>query len=156
MERWFGLILETYPANSAQFLQQEKDRFINPVGHTISREIETLYGELLGGMAPDKISRALDNIIRIRAVQDFSPSQTVALVLLLKKAVRDTLESELKENRLFSELLEFESRIDEIALLAVDIYVKCREKIYEIRINEVKAERERLCQMLARANPGVG
>ena len=156
LERWLGLILETYPADSSRFFQQEKDRFINPVGYTISREIEVLYDELLQGMNPDKLYASLDNIIRIRAVQDFSPSQAIAFVFLLKKAVRETLASELRDNQFFEELLKFESRIDELALLAVDIYTKCREKIYEIRVNEVKAERDRIGQLLTRTSPRGG
>ena len=85
LERWLHLILETYPANSSSFFKQERDRFVNPVGYTISQGIETLYEELLQGMNFDKLSASLDNIIRIRAVQDFFPSQAVGFVFLLRK-----------------------------------------------------------------------
>lgn len=153
LERWFKLILDTYPADSLRFFKQEKDRFANPVGYTISLEIEALYDELLRGMDSDKLSASLDNIIKIRSVQDFSPRQAIAFVFLLKKAVRGELEREIRKNQLFEELLKFESRIDELALLAVDIYMKCREKIYEIRVNEVKAERERVFKLLEKTFP---
>ena len=152
LERWFQLILETYPADTSRFLKQEKDRFINPVGYTISQEIEALYDELLQEMNSDKLAACLDNIIRIRAVQDFSPSQTIAFIFLLKKAIREELTSEIKENRVFEELLEFEARIDKLVLLAFDIYMKCREKVFEIRLNEAKAERERVLKLLERTN----
>lgn len=152
LERWFQLVLETYPADTSRFLKQGKDRFTNPVGYTISREIETLYDELLQEMNSDKLAACLDNIIRIRAVQDFSPSQTIALIFLLKKAIREELASEITENRVFEELLKFESRIDKLVLLAFDIYMKCREKVFEIRVNEVKAERERVLKLLERIN----
>ncbi len=152
MERWFQLILETYPADTSGFLKQEKDRFINPIGYTISQEIEVLYDELLQEMNPDKLAACLDNIIRIRAVQDFSPSQTVAFIFLLKKAIREELASKIAENRVLEELLKFESKIDKLVLLAFDIYMKCREKVFEIRVSEVKAERERVLKLLERAN----
>lgn len=152
MERWSQLILETYPADTSRFLKQEKDRFINPVGYTISQEIEVVYDELLQRMNSDKLAACLDNIIRIRAVQDFSPSQTVAFIFLLKKAIREELTSEIKENRVFEELLEFEARIDKLVLLAFDIYMKCREKVFEIRLNEAKVERERVLKLLERTN----
>lgn len=138
--KWFHLIVETYPSGSSGFFNQETDRFANPVGYTISREIEVLYEELVAGMDFGKLSASLNNIIRIRAVQDFSPSQAIAFIFLLKKAVREELEGEIGEN--FEGWLTFESRIDKLALLAFDIYVKCREKIYEIRVNKVKAETE--------------
>jgi hypothetical protein len=34
--------------------------------------------------------------------------------------------------------LEIESRIDGLALLCFEVYMKRREKLYELRINEVK------------------
>ena len=156
LERWFQLILETYPADTSGFLKQEKDRFINPIGYTISQEIEVLYDELLQEMNPDKLAACLDNIIRIRAVQDFSPSQTVAFIFLLKKAIREELASKIAENRVLEELLKFESKIDKLVLLAFDIYMKCREKVFEIRVSEVKAERERVLKLLERANLTMG
>ena len=152
LERWFQLILETYPADSSRLLKQDKDRFANPVGYTISQEIKTLYEELLQGMNTDRLATCLDNIIRIRSVQDFLPSQAVAFIFLLKRAVREELASENKEKGAVEELLEFESRIDKLVLLALDTYMKCREKVFEIRVNEVKAERERALKLLERAN----
>ena len=126
LERWRHLILDTYPADSSRFLKQEKDRFANPIGSIISEGTEALYTELIGGMNLDRLVACLDSIIRVRAVQDFSPSQATAFIFLLKKAVREELESEIRENQIFQELLEFESRIDKLALLALDIYMKCR------------------------------
>jgi len=143
------MILETYPPDAAEFFKQKDNRFANPVGYTILREIESLYGELLEGVNAEKISPFLDRIIRIRAVQDFSPSEAIAFVYSLKKVVRVELEREILENRLYEDLLKFESRIDELALCAFDIYMKCREKIYEIRVDEVK---NRTFSLLKRAN----
>jgi len=138
LERWFHLILEAYPIDTSTFLKKQKDRFANPVGYTISQGIEGLFEELLQGMDSDKVSSFLDNIVRVRAVQDFSPSQAMAFIFLLKKVIREELKSEMRENGLAEELLIFESKIDALALLSFDIYMKCREKIYEIRVNEVK------------------
>ncbi len=138
LDRWLDLIVETYPADTRRFLKKQKDRFANPVGTTISREIENLYEELLQGIDPDRVSPILDRIIRIRAIQDFSPSHAVAFIFLLRRVIREELKNEIRENRLFDELLVIESGIDDLALLAFDIYMKCREKIYEIRANESK------------------
>ena len=161
LERWYHLILETYPAGTSKSLKQEKDRFVNPVGHTISRETRSLYEELLGGMNIDRLSSSLNNIIRIRSVQDFSPSRAIGFIFLLKKAIREVLESGIQEKPVLEEWMEFQSRIDQLALLAFDIYMECREKICEIRVNEAKAEREMAFKLLERMNvmrekPGKG
>ncbi|MDI6775765.1 MAG: RsbRD N-terminal domain-containing protein [Syntrophales bacterium] len=149
LKRWCDMILETYPPDAAEFFKQEGSRFANPVGYTILREIESLYGELLEGVDADKISPFLDRIIRIRAIQDFSPSEAVAFVYFLKKVIREELAGEIHERRFYEDLLKFDSRIDELALLAFDTYMQCREKIYEIRVDEV---RNRVFSLLKRAN----
>lgn len=146
LKRWISLILATYPRDVSHFLKLEKDRFTNPVGYTISTSSEILLNELLLGENSDKIISALDSIIRIRTVQDFAPSQAIAFIFLLKKAVRKELklrnegfktEDELK---ILDELLLFETRIDGLATLAFDVYVKCRDDIDRIRMEEAKAE----------------
>ena len=96
----------------------------------------------------EKVCSHLDQVIRIRAVQDFSPAQAVGFIFLLKKAVREQLEKDIREKRLSEEISLFESKIDELALLSFDIYMKCREKIYEIRVNEVKNRTCRLMEFL--------
>ena len=152
LERWFHFILDTYPADTSRIFKRDKDRFTNPVGYTISRETKTLYDELLHDMNPEKIATCLDNIIRIRSVQDFPPSQAIAFIFLLKKVVREELASEIEERQAFEQLSEFESRIDKLALLALDIYVQCREKVHQIVVDEVRTEREMALRLLERAS----
>lgn len=136
VKRWFEAILETYPADTAKFLKTQKNQFANPVGSTISREIEQLFHELLQGIDPEKVSPFLDRVIRIRAVQDFTPAQAVSFVYFLKKVIREELASEIERGQLFEELSVFESRIDHLALLSFDIYMRCREKLYELKAND--------------------
>lgn len=146
LDRWFDLVLETYPVDSRRFLKRQKDRFANPVGTTLSRELEGLYQEILKGVKAEEVSPILDRIVRIRAIQNFTPSQAVSFVFLLKKAVRAELEMEIRQEGLALELLEFESRVDEAALIAFEIYMKCRERVFEIRANETKNQVSRLLQ----------
>lgn len=146
LTKWFDKIIESYPADSSDFLKKQKNRFANPVGHTISEGIEDLFDVLVQGSDPEKVYPFLDEIIRIRTVQNFSPSQAVSFIFLLKKVLRVTMEREIKENRLAGELAILESRIDEMALLSFDIYMKCKERIYEIKADEVKRMTFRLIQ----------
>lgn len=146
LNRWFDLVLDSYPTDTKRFLKKRKDQFANPVGSTISKEIENLYKELLQGLDPERVSPILDRIIRIRAVQDCSPSQATAFIFLLKKVIREELETELQKNECSDELSMFDSSIDELGLLAFDIYMTCREKLYEIRVNGMKNQVYRLLQ----------
>jgi hypothetical protein len=138
LKMWFASAIETYPSDTAKFLKSQKDPFANPVGRTIYYGLEGLFDELLKEMDRKIIQSLLDPIIRIRAIQNFSPSQAVSFIFFLKNALRANIQKEHPEAKLFNELLLFESKIDELGLMAFDIYMKCREKIYELKANEMK------------------
>jgi len=136
--RWLTTIYESYPPETAIFLRKEKNRFDNPAGYRISEGLEGLYGALLQEMERDEILTFLDEIIRIRVLQNFSPSQALAFVFLLKNVIRQELAEEIRKENLAEELLDLEARIDGLALLAFDVYTQRREKIYEIKAGEAK------------------
>ena len=138
LNRWYDAVLDTYPSDTSGFLKGQKNPFLNPVGSTIFQGIENLFEELLNGKGIDSASLFLDNIIRIRAVQEFTPSRSIVFILLLKNAIREELKNEIVERQLLEELLFFESKIDDMALLSFDIYMKCREKLYELKVNELR------------------
>ncbi len=137
LKKWFDVVIDTYPPETAQFIKKQKDRFLNPVGSTILQGMEDLFGELLNGIDYEKVPTYIDNIVRVRAVQDFTPSEAISFIFHLKKIVREEMEKEIREHGLFEELLVFESRIDKLALISFDIFMKCREKIYELKAMEL-------------------
>jgi len=150
LKRWFDLILEAYPADTATLMRKDKDQFTNPVGSTLSREIEVLFKKLCKGSQNERCQASLDSILKIRSIQDFSPSQAVGFVFLLKKAIGETLKNEICKESVMDEWLKFQSSIDDLALQAFDAYMECREKICEIRINQARAEKEMAFRMMGR------
>jgi len=146
IRKWVDAVLATYPADTSNFLKKQENRFSNPVGHTVNQGIEGIYDELLKGADPEAVGPLLDGIVRVRAVQDFSASSAVSFVFLLKPIIRDELASAGGNDILYGELLQFESRIDDLALLSFDIFMKCKEKLYDIRANEMKNMTYRLIQ----------
>lgn len=139
VKKWFDVVIQTYPVDASNFLKTQKDPFANPVGQTVLRGLEALFDILLKGLDTDTIASFLDPIIRIRAVQDFTPSKAVAFIFSLKQVIRDNLTKDLKDPATAAELLNLESTIDDLALIAFDIYMECREKIYELKANQEKA-----------------
>jgi len=146
LKKWFDLIIETYPEETANFLKSQKNQFSNPVGHTIFEGIEEIFKEVLGEPEPEKVAIYLDNIIRIRAIQEFSPSKALSFLFLLKRVIRAEVMNETREYHMLEELSVIESRIDDLVNISFDIYMKCREKIYELKANEVKNWTYRLLQ----------
>lgn len=138
VKKWFASAIETYPSDTVTFLKSQKDPFANPVGRTIYHGLEGLFDVLLKEMDHEAVRSFLDPIIRIRAIQNFSPFQATRFIFFLKDTVRAIIQKENPEAELFNELLLFESKIDELGLIAFDIYMQCREKIYELKANEMK------------------
>lgn len=138
MRKWKDEVVYTYPAETAGFLKNKKDQFSNPLGHTIMLSIERLYEGLINNIDRERIESIIDPLVRIRALQDFTPSKAVGFMLSLKKIIRLELGSELKNEGMTEKMLHLESQIDEFSLIAFDVYMKCRDKINDIKVNEIK------------------
>jgi hypothetical protein len=100
-------------------------------------------------MDSGEILRALDGVIRIRSVQDFTPSEAVAFLFELKAVIREVMDAEARGSEKRNDLVELESRVDRVALLGFEKYTECREKLHEIRNNEIKS---RALKLMERVN----
>lgn len=145
LEKWFDAVLDSYPSDTSKFLRNQKNRFTNPVGATISQGIEEIFNGLLSDQPSGDFYEFLDNIVKIRAVQDFTPSKALGFIFSLKKIIRDELADEITP-QISKELLNFEDRTDNLMMSAFDNYMKCREKIYDFKANEAKNMTFRLLQ----------
>jgi len=138
VREWIRKTMEAYPAESLAVLNRNKDRFANPLSYTISVNIDLLFQEFLKGIDPETTTPILDKIVRVRAVQDMAPSQGLSFIFDLKGVLRKMFKKEAAESDLEREFLIIEKSIDQLALFAFDIYVSCKEKLYQIRANENK------------------
>jgi len=146
LEAWFEKTMETYPSESTGFLGKKNKQFANPIGFTIAGGLEALFDALLREeeIDLDRISPALDDIMRIRALQGLQPSQELAFLFHLKRIVRERIEGSGVEDPEGLGMLD--ARIDILALASFDRYMQCREKIYELKANETKNMTYRLLQ----------
>jgi len=134
---WVERTLDSYI--SSGFFKQSHDQIANPTGANIKDGLTRILDTLLEESESQDYSSALDQIIRIRAVQDFSPSQAVVPFLELKWIVRQILADDAKTKSLVHDLAPLECEIDRIALAAFDMYTQCREQLYQVRIRELKS-----------------
>ena len=138
IKEWFTLVVETYPEETAKFLKSQKDPFANPVGKAVRNGVADLFDELVRGLDTENASAYLDPMIRIRAIQNFTPSQAIGFVFMLKDIIRQLLDRQIESSNLGGEMRALEAKIDRLAMIAFDVYMKCREKIYEIKANEFR------------------
>jgi hypothetical protein len=139
VEDWFQVLVDSYPAETGRFLRQRQDRFANPVGATLGEETERIFDFLAAGETDSpEVREALDRILRIRAVQSFSPAQALGFLLELKRVVRRRLGREAAQAGLAEELAALEDRADRLLLAGADVYCACREQVQELKVNEMR------------------
>ncbi|WP_147819942.1 RsbRD N-terminal domain-containing protein [Salidesulfovibrio onnuriiensis] len=143
-DKWADLIFGTYPVETQKIWKNKKNRFSNPVGAAIREATGELIDHLLQWEDADAICTSLDKMIRIRSVQDFSPSQALSFLFLFKKLLRDEYFEKLRKSEELEHLLRFEAKLDNMVLLAIDIYSRSREQIYRLRVEEVKRSQHTL------------
>jgi len=147
--QWFDLLIGTYPLETARLLRKETNQFANPVGQTFLTAVDEILDEFLGQNSTEAIKPLLDKILRIRAVQDFSPSSSLSFIFNLKKLVREVLEEEgATEAAGGRELANFDRKVDSLAMTAFDVYMRCRENLFEVRMTELKNRTNRLLKLM--------
>lgn len=149
VELWFQQVLATYPPDTARFLSGESDRIANPVGQTILPALDRILEAFLSGRGGEDLSAPLDDVVRIRAVQQFEPSRAVCFVRDLKRLLRAQRPALPGGGGTDEEWRRLEDRIDDLQLQAFDNFMECREMLYDIRARELRAQTARL---LRRAN----
>lgn len=139
IKKWFDGIIATYPVDTAQFLANQKDPFANPVGQTTRENLEAIFDQIITAANPNTVHEFLNPIIRIRAIQDFTPAKAISWIFDLKDIIRNDLALHAGDGQHLEELNRLERRIDQFGLQAFDIYMQCREKIYDLKANEMRA-----------------
>ena len=138
LKSWFQATVDSYPSDTARFLKSQSDPFANPVGRTTYQSLDALVDGLITGGGRQTMATALDPILRIRAVQSFTPSKAIGFVFSLKQIIRQHLAGDNDAAEVNTSVLDRE--IDEMAMAAFDIYVACREKIFELKATESRKQ----------------
>lgn len=148
VHHWMDLLIDDYPSDTAQFIRNQKDAFSNPVGSSIRNALPKLFDQLLQTPEPEKFAELIDPVIRIRAAQDLSPSRSVGFVFGLKKIVRRVLGKQCDTAEMQPDMQQFDEAVDQMGLVAFNVFVSCREKIYQLKLSN---ERDRIYSAFHRA-----
>ena len=128
LEQWLAAAVGVYGDKVAPLVLTERDPFRNPVGHALRRHLGLLLSELLGDMDAAAIDASMEQIIAVRAVQELSVEQAVGFV----HPLRGILHRELPT----SDAAGLDERIDRLVLAAFAQFLRCRERLAELRLNE--------------------
>ncbi len=146
---WRKAVFDSYPDGSGKYLTRNKDKFANPIGWAVNNVIPTIYQELIGEMDYAKIANALNDFIKIRAVQSFSTEEALGFFQELKKLTRERTKEWFSDSDFVESLLTFESRVDKAFSIAMGLYMEDKIKIAEIRALEQKKRNQKMIRRLS-------
>jgi len=104
-----------------------------PIDQLLRERIDSLFEWLINSEEPAdpaEVRPHLREICKVKAVLAQTPSEALGFILDLKGIIRLVVEEK--------ELDDLDKRIDQLILLAFDEYSDCRERLMEIKINEVR------------------
>lgn len=150
-KRWCDIVYGTYPFDTIGFLRTKTDRFANPVGYRTEAAARAIL-DMLFLQQPDeeKLRHEIDEIMRVRSIQQFSPEISVGIFFALKDILRQTVKDSDRAAECYVDLLDMESRVDAVALMAFGAYARCRETLHQLRVDEIKRGASQINRLLAR------
>jgi len=131
-----------------------KTRFAVPTDDLLKEETTLLFNWLISEEEPAMTRTHLTEICKVKAVMTQGPSEALGFILDLKGIIQLVLASgtgsgsgsgtgdgtgtDSTPDVQKGELEKLNKRIDRLLLLAFDEYMDCRERIMEIKLNEVQ------------------
>ena len=153
VQRWAEAVFSSYPEDGAVLFARQQDPFANPVGKRVRDGTRGVFQAILNGMPAEDLRSHLDLVLRIRAVQDFSPSEALSFVFTLRSIVRDVVPELETDPRLRKDRMELEKTIDRVALAAFEVYTSCREELSALRVKEMKRQVSWVFEKLGKRMP---
>lgn len=125
--------------------RQGKGRFSNPAAYHAAEGWDDIITWLAADEEAD-VPASVEELCRVKAVQDAAPSAALAFLFDLKPAIRSVVGATATE----ADLRALDARIDALALHAFDCYAACRNRIAQLRVDEVQRGEKMLRRQLER------
>lgn len=146
LDAWLDLVFSDFKPEAVRFLKG-KDRFANPLGQGFAEGLREVFQEVRSEKTGE-VGEVVEHLMKLRAVQsELAPSQALAFLFDLKRIIRRECRPEWTAE-LEQEWPELEGRIDRLALQGFDRYMASRERIYQVRIRELKSGRHILTDQM--------
>jgi hypothetical protein len=153
--QWLEKMGQSYPAQTAAFIAAQEDPFANPVGDRARRAARAL-ARVLTTPRPlpaeeEELAAALDDLMRVRAVQALTPEEAVGSFFALKAILRASAAAVGGGEEAAGELADLDARVDRIVLAAFGKYSRCRETLFALRAEEIRRRHARLSRFFREA-----
>lgn len=153
LKKWKEDLLGQYFSGNLKI--NDNDRFGNPVAYSISSGLKVILDETIAGTRTARLHEALEDIVKIKSLEVEKPSIAVDFLFRLKVLIRSELADCAQDGISAGEMEKLNADIDNLTLSAFDIFMKCREKLYEIRSKEFIKRSYKLLERANMAGPAL-
>ena len=136
LERWLDRVLEVYPPDTQSFFRESKSPYSNPIGFTLRKGMGGIIDQILRPLSVEEARAILEPVMKVRAVENLPSSRGADFILPLREIVSEIVREEKRKDLLGREWLDLNSRISWLALLGMNLYSECREKVNQLRMKE--------------------
>jgi len=136
LQRWLDRVLGAYPPDSQRFFREDRSPYSNPVGFTLRRGMEGVIDQILRPAGMEEARAILEPVMKVRAVENLTPSQAEEFFLPLREVISEIVGEEKGKEVLDLEWLDLNSRINQLAIVGMNLYSECREKVSQLRMQE--------------------
>lgn len=156
--QWLELACADYPAQTAAFLLAREDPFANPAGDR-ARRTARAFARVLTSFRPlpeeeEELAAALEDLMRVRALQALTAEEAVGLFFTMKGILRACVAAMEGGEAASGTLWDLDARVDRVALAAFGQYSRCRETLFAIRAEEIRRRQTGWSRFLREAGEG--
>ncbi|MDY6820717.1 MAG: hypothetical protein SVN78_03725 [Deferribacterota bacterium] len=138
LDDWFNHLISHYDDNKLDYLEKERDPFLNPVKYIFKSALGSIFSYIFEDEELDLVSQDIEKLIKLLALNGPKASEVLGLFVFFKQHINALFMSSFSLEEKIDEYNEITNIFDNLLLKIFDMYVQCREKIYEIRVNEIK------------------
>lgn len=135
LEEWFLWLIDHYPEPSKKFISKKEEPFTNPVGYNFYQNLGKLFSLLCSNEIDcTEFNDSLEDILKIRAVQDLSYWQSANIFRFLWDKFNNSLPTDTKVESYRTDV-DYYMTISEKAF---ESFINIREKIAQIQREEIR------------------
>lgn len=139
ISKWFEGLMHSYPEESARFFKDTRDPFSNPVGSALEKGIRALFDVVSADIFDSRAAHeALEPMIRIRALQEFSPSEALGFIPKIKSIIKQDPAVKEQGGAAADSLGRIADNSDKALLTAFDLYMDCKKHVYNLRARQAR------------------
>jgi hypothetical protein len=153
VSRWTDTAASVYPFAAVGLLRTQKNPFVNPAGRRADHLAELLFSAVLGQKHDEPaLAAALEEFIRVQAVQDMPAERSLAVLFVYTDIFRAFLSERNKDPEMedYAELLRMETRQNTLALSAFGMYARVRETLFAAQLEDTRRRHSQILRLARR------